>query len=59
MEQMDRVKKLHALIQVLSVGVQIQLTEKSSDNFYSYTVEVHWFILRKTIVFQGFVFQGD
>ena len=31
-EQTDKPKKLHALIQESSVGVQTQLTEKSSDN---------------------------
>ena len=40
------------------MGAQTQLTEKSSDNLelgiLQFTVEVQWFILRKTIVFQGF-----
>ena len=31
-EQMDKPKKLHALIQESLVGVQTQLTKKSSDN---------------------------
>ena len=31
-EQTDKPKRLHALIQDSSVGVQTQLTEKNSDN---------------------------
>ena len=58
-EQTGEPKKLHALIQESSVGVQTQLSEKkSSDNLelviYSFTVEVQWFILKKTIIFHGF-----
>ena len=57
-EQTDKPKKIYALIQEASVGVQTQLTDESSDNLelgiLQFTVVVQLFILRKTIVFQGF-----
>ena len=49
-------KKLHAQIQESAMGVQTSLIEKNSDKVFlssSPAVEIQWFILRKTIIFQG------
>ena len=40
-EQTDMLKKLHALIQESSVGVQTQLREKSSDNLELGMLQFH------------------
>ena len=50
-EQTDQLKKRHALIQELSVGVRNQTDRKSSDNLelgiLQFTVDVQWFFCKE------------